>query len=111
MRGCTQSFYVVGPSSGGSKTAASALTHFVIAVRVALTRGVFRLSLWTTSHMSVVGATEGVLRRLRPCSTSARKRARQARPPPARAVDSRGSWLLVCSPRRARGARCGTLVG
>ena len=32
-------------SSAGSKTAERALTHFVIAVRVALIRGVFRLSL------------------------------------------------------------------
>jgi hypothetical protein len=37
--------YLVKVSSVGSKTAERALTHFVIAVRVALTRGVFRLSL------------------------------------------------------------------
>ena len=37
--------YVVKLSSVGSKTAERALTHLLIAVRVALTRGVFRLSL------------------------------------------------------------------
>jgi hypothetical protein len=37
--------YVVELLSFGSKTAERALMHFVIAVRVALTRGVFRLSL------------------------------------------------------------------